>query len=117
MDVLDSLITKHEPCMCARCERQRWFGDWRDFLAVLFNEHDQICYRMVLPRESLYQGMDKEGIPRGIKYAAPLSACEKLDGFFCDDNARYGVFFVVNAGGQRDSEIKRFNAFFMENDK
>jgi DNA-directed RNA polymerase subunit N (RpoN/RPB10) len=32
------------------------------------------------------------------------------------DNKTRGLYFVVNAGGNKDEEINRFNAFFAEND-
>jgi hypothetical protein len=32
------------------------------------------------------------------------------------DNAERGIYFVVNAGGNADKDISRYNAFFVEND-
>src|SRR5206468_11980723 len=32
-------------------------------------------------------------------------------------NRRYGIYFVVNQGGDSDNDIKRFNACFAESDK
>ncbi len=43
------------------------------------------------------------------------------DGFpnnnFNNENKNSGIYLVVNSGGNKDAEIHRYNAFFMENDE
>ncbi len=53
-------------------------------------------------------------------YATTLNNLAK-EGFpnnnFNNENKNSGIYFVVNSGGNKDAEIHRYNAFFIENDE
>lgn len=83
----------------------------QDVLNALFNPSDNVCFRIFDDK--------KRGIFQGKKEDCICSQyTDKLEKVLKDHNKLdRGIFFVVNYGGQQDSEITRINAQFVESDK
>ncbi len=82
----------------------------QDILNSLFNPNDTVCFRVFDDK--------KEGIFSGQKLAIECGKYASIEKTLREHNAlNRGIFFVVNFGGQEDSQITRINAQFVENDE
>jgi hypothetical protein len=87
-----------------------------DFLAAFFpDEHEPIHLRVFAPKKA--PSDDTRFTARRIiasrhALASDVVMQEQLRHL----NATRGLYFVVNAGGETDAEITRFNAWFVEDD-
>jgi hypothetical protein len=85
-----------------------------EFMAAFYPDADeQICLRVFEPK-----GAPKDP-KRGHNYdtsRAELAADREAQDELKRLNRANGIYFLVNAGGQSDAEITRYNAFFVEND-
>lgn len=81
----------------------------QDVINALFNPDDRVCLRIFDDK--------KRGIFKGQKLETEAGRFMSLMPNLMEHNAKErGIFFVVNYGGQEDSEIKRINAQFVEMD-
>lgn len=82
----------------------------QDILNSLFNPNDMVCFRVFDDKKS--------GIFLGQKYSMECGKYASLEETLREHNAHdRGIFFVVNFGGQEDSQITRINAQFVESDE
>jgi putative DNA primase/helicase len=81
-----------------------------EFLASLFEAAETVCFRAFDDRDgSTFKGQKMECV---------LSQYKKIEETLHRHNAQNrGIFFVVNSGGQKDEEITRINAQFVESDE
>jgi hypothetical protein len=82
-----------------------------DFLSTIFvDENETINFRT-------FGAKGVSGVA-ATTYATTLNSLAKeglSNNNFNNDNS--GIYFVVNSGGNKDENINRYNAFFMENDE
>ncbi len=82
----------------------------REFLSAFFDDGEDIGLRAFKPKGS---PCDTKPEAHWITTLADLHKDEpKIEQW----NKTKGVYFVVNCGGDTDTKIKRYNAFFVEND-
>ena len=87
-----------------------------DFLAAFFIDEDEtICLR-AFKAKGAPDAPDNRPLVE-IVTRRRLATDEKLQSRMMAANKTRGWYFVVNAGGNADAEITRFNAFFVENDQ
>src|ERR1051326_8315568 len=82
-----------------------------DFLAAFFPDEDEPIHFRALP--------PKGGQGASVKIQTSrreLASSQSLQQKLRDLNKTHGIYFVVNAGGDVDSHIHRFNAVFCESD-
>ena len=78
------------------------------FLEVFFKDNEKIYFRIL---------HDKDKNKDAKNYNCILSTIDKLLPALTEkNNEGYGIHFVVNSGGQRDENITRINAHFVESD-
>lgn len=86
------------------------------FLGAFFSdEHEPIHLRAFAPKKAPKD--EARFTARQIvasRYALTINAT--LQAQLCQLNGTRGLYFVVNAGGETDEEITRFNAWFAEDD-
>src|SRR3954469_19727254 len=81
-----------------------------EFMAAFFpDEHEPIRLRFFKPHGS-------EPVKYGTSRAA-MHGNEDVKAYIRQMNLTHGVYFVVNAGGDKDADILRFNAWFAEDDE
>ncbi len=97
---------EYEHCSCDECVLMRGGLDYQRFLRAFFMPGESICYRAFPPKNSGLQGVKKTRAGVGFDVRVELSQW----------NQNFGVYFVVNFGGDKDEEIQRFCAFFCECD-
>lgn len=79
-------------------------------LNSLFNPNDTVCLRVFDDK--------KRGVFSGQKLAVECGKFASMEPTLREHNAlNRGVFYVVNYGGQEDSQITRINAQFVESDE
>jgi hypothetical protein len=83
-----------------------------EFLAAFFPDENELIF---------LRSFHPDRKRRESKMFAPVTRRElatnrNLQSELQSVNKTHGVYFVVNAGGNTDGEITRFNAFFVEND-
>lgn len=82
-----------------------------EFLRPFFEPSDKICLRIFDDRKA-------GSIFKGMKVETSLAKVDAMAEDLKKHNAQNrGIYFVVNAGGHEDIEIKRINAQFMECDE
>lgn len=86
-----------------------------DFLAAFFQNLDEKIYIRALPVKDVKKTAGNSPTKLVIT-RRELSGNEEFKNTLKQYNKNRGIYFVVNAGGHTDREIKRFNAFFVEND-
>jgi hypothetical protein len=84
-----------------------------EFLSAFFpDEGEEICIRRIEAK-----GAPKTyGKHNGVTTRRLLTSGEATRQQLEKLNEQNGLYFLVNSGGQDDEDIKRFNAFFVEND-
>lgn len=85
-----------------------------DFFGAFFpDENETICLRTFKPKDApsdlQISPKKSETNRKKIQEVESIAELKKA-------NQYSGVYFVVNSGGHSDSEIRRYNAFFAEND-
>jgi hypothetical protein len=87
-----------------------------DFLAAFYPDLDEpIHLRAIRPK-----GASETPENRTVKVTTTrrkLATDERLQEYLRRLNQTRGLYFVVNAGGTKKKDIKRFNAFFAEGDQ
>lgn len=82
----------------------------QEILNSLFNPNDTVCFRVFDDKKS--------GIFSGQKLSMECGKYASIEKTLKEHNAQNrGIFFVVNYGGQEDSQISRINAQFVESDE
>lgn len=84
--------------------------DTCDFLKLFYQDEEEICFRTFPPR-----GVDG----RTNKHRGSINELQNGTGLHAKLarwNQKNGIYFVVNFGGDSDSDITRFNACFVESD-
>ena len=82
---------------------------YEQFLSPFFESNDTVNIRIFDDK--------KTGTFRGLKLECELGKITTLDETLHKHNDQgRGIFFVVNHGGDRDEDITRINAVFVEND-
>lgn len=84
-----------------------------DFLAAFYPDKDEPIY---------LRGIQAKGSTESYtqSYKATwdlLQTNTRIAETLTKENENRGIYFVVNAGGNKDEEITRYNAFFAENDE
>jgi hypothetical protein len=83
-----------------------------EFLSTIIpDENEPIYFRSIAPK-----GIDNIYSKTFTTTTGTLSSDTKLRKELKEANKHSGIYFVVNSGGKTDKEIKRYNAFFVEND-
>lgn len=87
-----------------------------DFLAAFYPDPDEEIHLRALKPKGVpvapYNRPRKLRITRA-RLAADLRLWQRLKTL----NSAFGLYFVVNAGGDKDEDIRRFNAWFVERDE
>jgi len=85
-----------------------------DFLAVFFPDENEPIFLRGL------KAKDMPNSPENSPFVLQITRAQlknpQLPAQLITVNLNRGIYFVVNAGGNTDIEINRFNAFFVEND-
>ena len=80
-----------------------------EFLRAFFDVEDKVCLRVFSDKaDSAFAGQNLEAILDGYSDVA--------DTLRRHNEHNRGIYFVINYGGQSDTEIRRINAQFMEMD-
>lgn len=86
------------------------------FLAAFFpDEHEPIHLRAFAPKKAP-TGDARFTARKIVVMQKALATDEAIQEQLCQLNKTRGLYFVVNAGGDTDEEIVRFNAWFAEDD-
>jgi len=86
-----------------------------EFLEAFFPDKDEKIYLRALKAKDAPD--NAENNPKQLSLTRrQLQNDVKLQTKVKSLNKHRGMYFVVNAGGNQDNRIKRFNAFFVEND-
>lgn len=84
-----------------------------DFLSAFFpDDKEQICLATFKPKKAPINFT----IPARWETSREDLITVETQNELSRRNEKNGIYFVVNAGGQKDEEITRFNAFFVERD-
>lgn len=82
-----------------------------DFLSAFFPDvQEPIRLRFFPPR-----GAGGEAVKYGVNREV-MHGDEDVKAYIRQMNQTHGVYFVVNSGGDKDAEISRYNAWFVEGD-
>jgi RecA-family ATPase len=88
----------------------------RDFLAAFFPDEDEKIYLRAFKAKGAPD--TPENRPRvEVITRRELAKDVALQNRLAATNKTRGMYFVVNAGGNMDEDIKHLNAFFIENDR
>ncbi len=86
-----------------------------DFLAAFYpDENETVCLRLFKAKDEPL-GEHNKPIKLAVTRAALISDA-RLQASLNEANRTRGVYFLPNAGGDKDADITRFNAFFVECD-
>ncbi len=86
-----------------------------DFLAAFFPDiNETICLRFFKPRAAP-SSQDNQPVKLALTRAS-LSSDVRVKRHIRDLNRTRGAYFAVNSGGDKDADITRCNAFFVEHD-
>lgn len=96
----------YEHCTCDECLLMRGGLDYQRFLRAFFMEDESICYRAFPPKNCGLSGVKKTRAGIGFNVGVELAQWNRTS----------GIYFVVNFGGDKDDDIRRFTAFFCECD-
>lgn len=81
-----------------------------DVINSIFSQTDTLCLRVLDDK--------KRGVFKGQKLSVEAGKFATIETTLRNHNAEgRGVFFVVNSGGQKNEDINRINAQFVESDK
>ncbi|HJR07732.1 MAG TPA: hypothetical protein VJ842_10760 [Pyrinomonadaceae bacterium] len=87
-----------------------------DFLAAFFPDEDEPIHFRAFKAKSAPDASDNRPVVEVVTRRR-LATDEQLQSRMVAVNETRGWYFVVNAGGNADAEITRFNACFVENDE
>jgi AAA domain len=79
------------------------------------DDHEPIHLRAFAPKKAP-SGDSRFNVQKIIVTRHELATDHRLQERLCKLNATRGLYFVVNSGGDVDTEITRFNAWFVEDD-
>lgn len=96
----------YEHCSCNDCAAMQAGQDYRQFLSAFFRDDEEIRYRAFPPKNSGISGVKKSHCGLGYDVNQELQFWNRC----------FGIYFVVNAGGDCDADIQRYTAFFCECD-
>ncbi len=86
-----------------------------DFLAAFFSDEDERIHLRAFKAKDMPDAPDNRPLVE-IVTRRRLATDENLQSMMTAANESRGWYFVVNAGGNADADITRFNAFFVEDD-
>ncbi|MDQ3687338.1 MAG: hypothetical protein M3430_17330, partial [Acidobacteriota bacterium] len=86
-----------------------------DFLAPFFPDEDEAIYIRAFKAKGAPDAPDNRPLVEVVTRRR-LATDEKLQNMMTSANKTRGWYFVVNAGGNADADITRFNAWFVEAD-
>jgi P4 family phage/plasmid primase-like protien len=84
-----------------------------EFLSGFFPKQDEVIHVRTFQAKGATKGFT---FPQNWDSSREELLTEESQKLLTELNKKNGIYFIVNSGGNKDSEITRYNAFFVESD-